>query len=284
MYLHKKWGDILAFYTIFEQLCNEESISPAQVRTDLGINQSTMASWKSRNLTPKAETIQKLADYFGVSVDYLLGVGQRVSATAPSRRISKILRDKKWSLQKLSTETKLPIEILRKFALGDRVEDGRDCLEKIADALHANPAYLMGWTPHEDDEMPYLGITEEMWRLSDNDPDAAHGLQQFAENEEYQQRMFDEENAKRGLAVLKYLEEMGFTVSGRILKSHCEDQINKSGQIIGQTEIADEIGTVLSKDGHTATFTDAEFEELQAVAKEAIEGRFYKKVLEQQKK
>ena len=40
----------------------------------------------------------------------------------------------------------------------------------------------------------------------------------------------------------------------------------------------------LSKDGHTATFTDAEFEELQAGAKEAIEGKFYKKVLEQQKK
>ena len=193
MYLHKKRGDILAFYTIFEQLCSEENIPPAQVRTDLGINQSTMASWKSRNLTPKAETIQKMADYFGVSVDYLLGMGQRVSAAAPSRRISKILRDKKWSLQKLSTETNLPIEVLRKFALGDRVEDGRDCLEKIADALHANPAYLMGWTPHEDDEMPYLEITEEMWRLSDNDPDAAHGLQQFAEDEEYQ-RAVDEED------------------------------------------------------------------------------------------
>ncbi len=183
----------MAFYTIFEQLCNEENISPAQVRTDLGISQSTMASWKSRNLTPKAETIQKLADYFGVPVDYLLGVGQRVSATDPNRRIYKILRDKKWSLQKLSTETKLPIEILRKFALGDRVEDGRDCLEKIAGALHANPAYLMGWTVYEDDEMPYLEITEEMWRLSDNDPAAAHGLQQFAEDEEYQRAENGEE-------------------------------------------------------------------------------------------
>ena len=49
-------------------------------------------------------------------------------------------------------------------------------------------------------------------------------------------------------------------------------------------QIADEILTVLSKDGHTATFTDAEFEELQAGAKEAIEGKFFKKVLEQQKK
>ena len=51
-----------------------------------------------------------------------------------------------------------------------------------------------------------------------------------------------------------------------------------------RVQIADEILTVLSKDGHTATFTDAEFEELQAGAKEAIEGKFFKKVLEQQKK
>lgn len=62
----------MGFYTIFEQLCKERGVSPAQVRNNLGISQSTMASWKSRGLTPKAETMQKLADYFGVSVDYLL--------------------------------------------------------------------------------------------------------------------------------------------------------------------------------------------------------------------
>lgn len=89
------------------------------------------------------------------------------------------------------------------------------------------------------------------------------------------------ENAKRGLAVIRYLEEMGFTVSGSILKWHYEDQVDESGKIVGQAQIADEFGTVLSKDGYTATFTDAEFEELQAGAKEAIEGRFYKMVLKQ---
>lgn len=92
------------------------------------------------------------------------------------------------------------------------------------------------------------------------------------------------EQVKRGLAVIRYLEEMGFTVSGSILKWHYEDQVDESGQVVGRAQIGDEFGTVLSKDGHTATFTDAEFEELQAGAKEAIEGKFYKKVLEQQKK
>lgn len=85
------------------------------------------------------------------------------------------------------------METLRKFALGDKVENGREYLKRISDALHANPAYLMGWTGHEEDETAYINITEEMWRLSGNDPDGAHWLQQAMEDEEYQQTMDEQE-------------------------------------------------------------------------------------------
>lgn len=110
-------------------------------------------------------------------------------------------------------------------------------------------------------------------------------LRDLADNswlEEFEQQHPDaNERANRGLAVIRYLEEMGFTISSQVLKWHWE---NESDPPEERVQIADEVGTVLSKDGHTATFTDAEFEELQAGAKEAIEGKFYKKVLEQQKK
>lgn len=110
-------------------------------------------------------------------------------------------------------------------------------------------------------------------------------LRDLADNswlEEFEQQHPDaNERANRGLAVIRYLEEMGFTISSQVLKWHWE---NESDPPEERVQIADEILTVLSKDGHTATFTDAEFEELQAGAKEAIEGKFYKKVLEQQKK
>lgn len=62
----------MGFYSMFERLCNEKGVSPAQVRADLGISQSTMASWKSRGLTPKYDTAKKLAQYFGIEVDDLL--------------------------------------------------------------------------------------------------------------------------------------------------------------------------------------------------------------------
>lgn len=61
------------FYERFEKLCKEREVTPAQVRKQLGISQSTMASWKSRDLTPNAVTLVQLADYFEITVDALLG-------------------------------------------------------------------------------------------------------------------------------------------------------------------------------------------------------------------
>lgn len=38
-----------------------------------GVAQSTVGGWESGKREPKFETMQKIADFFGVSVDYLLG-------------------------------------------------------------------------------------------------------------------------------------------------------------------------------------------------------------------
>ena len=61
------------FYDVFLSLCDVYGTTPVEVRKKLGISQSTMASWKSRGLTPSAGMAVRLANYFGVSVDYLLG-------------------------------------------------------------------------------------------------------------------------------------------------------------------------------------------------------------------
>lgn len=59
------------FYDRFVELCRARGKSPAAVTRELGLNNSSPTAWK-RGATPKGETLQKLADYFGVSVDYLL--------------------------------------------------------------------------------------------------------------------------------------------------------------------------------------------------------------------
>ena len=62
----------MAFYDMFERLCSERGITPTQVARDTGLTQQTVSHWKTRGSVPKARTIQKLADYFGVSVYKLL--------------------------------------------------------------------------------------------------------------------------------------------------------------------------------------------------------------------
>lgn len=55
-------------------LCKERGIKGGRMCTDLGISKSLMTDLKSgRKKGVNAETAQKLATYFGVSVGYLLG-------------------------------------------------------------------------------------------------------------------------------------------------------------------------------------------------------------------
>lgn len=61
------------FYDIFMELCEEKGVTPAMVRKVLGISQSTMASWKSRGLSPNASTLLQISEYFGTTPAYLLG-------------------------------------------------------------------------------------------------------------------------------------------------------------------------------------------------------------------
>ena len=61
-------------YAIFEQLLKERGIRAADVSKATGISSGVFTDWKKGRYTPKIDKMQKIADYFGVSVDYLQGV------------------------------------------------------------------------------------------------------------------------------------------------------------------------------------------------------------------
>ncbi|EGP5556545.1 XRE family transcriptional regulator [Enterococcus faecium] len=54
-----------------KKLCNQRGISVYQLEEKIEIGRNTIYQWNKR--TPSTEKIQKVADYFDVSVDYLLG-------------------------------------------------------------------------------------------------------------------------------------------------------------------------------------------------------------------
>ncbi len=67
------------FFDRFKALCDERGISVYRACTDIGLNRSAVAKWKSGG-KPNSSTAARLADYFGVTTDYLLGQSQERSA------------------------------------------------------------------------------------------------------------------------------------------------------------------------------------------------------------
>ena len=59
-------------YEIYCKLRDERKLSNYAVSKATGINQSTFSDWKSGRSVPKQEKLQKIADYFGVSLEYLM--------------------------------------------------------------------------------------------------------------------------------------------------------------------------------------------------------------------
>ena len=69
----KKKACLFLFYDVFEQLCYENRTSPSKVCVELGLSKTASSFWKRTNGIPKRETLEKIAERFNVSVDYLLG-------------------------------------------------------------------------------------------------------------------------------------------------------------------------------------------------------------------
>lgn len=71
------------FKQIFTKLCADRNLDPTVVCKNIGISKSNYSNWNDSSV-PRATTLQKLADYFGVSVDYLLGKEEQQKENAPT--------------------------------------------------------------------------------------------------------------------------------------------------------------------------------------------------------
>lgn len=60
------------YYENFEKLCNDNKTNPSRVSKATGISTATLTSWKKGVYTPKQDKLQLIADFFNVSVDYLM--------------------------------------------------------------------------------------------------------------------------------------------------------------------------------------------------------------------
>ena len=73
-------------YEIFKQLLEERHVTAYQVSKATGISTGSLSDWKNGRSSPKTEKLKKIADYFGVSVDYLMGNEDTDTKKAPASK------------------------------------------------------------------------------------------------------------------------------------------------------------------------------------------------------
>lgn len=73
---------IVVFYDRFEELCRAKGVKPQRACIEMGLSRSIAAKWKNTGTKPSADVLPKIADYFNVSIEFLLSGEQ--TQTAPT--------------------------------------------------------------------------------------------------------------------------------------------------------------------------------------------------------
>lgn len=82
---YKEGGTNLEFSTRLTSLRKEKKLLQADVANKVGIARATYGAYEQGNRQPDFDTLEKLADFFGVSLDYLLG-RTNISALTPQEK------------------------------------------------------------------------------------------------------------------------------------------------------------------------------------------------------
>jgi transcriptional regulator with XRE-family HTH domain len=80
----------------------------------MGLSNSLATKWKNTGAIPKGETLAKIADYFGVSVAYLLGTEQKEKPTAESGELTEEeMKFLEWFRSQASEKDKAILKTMR---------------------------------------------------------------------------------------------------------------------------------------------------------------------------
>lgn len=74
----------MQFSLRFKQLCKEKGVTQKKALEDMGFHRNAVQSWIDGN--PSADALRKLAGYFDMSTDELLGVETKKAPTPKGER------------------------------------------------------------------------------------------------------------------------------------------------------------------------------------------------------
>ena len=82
------------FGDVFKQLRLEKGLSQDKIAEELDVSQPLIAKWESHQSTPAPEMLDYIADYFNISVDYLIGRSKYKNLESDNSELDNVLFNK----------------------------------------------------------------------------------------------------------------------------------------------------------------------------------------------
>lgn len=154
-----------------KQLRVEAKLTQQQMAEAFNIKQPTYAQWETGRTKPKGETLEKFADFFNVSTDYLLGKTQpKKELSVFPERLRQLRIETDLTQQELAKNLNVSQQIIGLWERGER-KPKIEAITNIAEYFNVSPKYLIGETNNREIETIELEAEDKLFKATIKDLD-----------------------------------------------------------------------------------------------------------------
>ena len=131
------------FATRLRDLMKKSKVTQQDLATSVGTTRQAISQYADGSVQPNIEKLYKIAEFFHVSADYLLGISPVTSSDADIKQINQMLGLSEKSIIELKDMLDVIRSCAREGALKiNNIEDVDECLQKWTESMPMPPALL----------------------------------------------------------------------------------------------------------------------------------------------
>ncbi|HEL1312680.1 TPA: helix-turn-helix transcriptional regulator, partial [Streptococcus equi subsp. zooepidemicus] len=128
-----------------KELRKEKGLTQAELAQVINTNQSQYGKYENGKTNLSLENAKILADYFGVSPAYLLGLETEFEPVeSRETQFQMLVKDRKLSLREISEDTGINYSTIGNYNQGTRIPNARNAAI-LADYFRVSVGYLLGY-------------------------------------------------------------------------------------------------------------------------------------------
>jgi len=184
-----------------KQLRKERKLTQRELADKLGISHGSVALYETGDRKPDPEMINKIADFFDVTVDYLFGRTEHkreivVDNIALPHRLKQLREQRKWTQSQLGEKLGVSSATINRYEKGIRHPDP-EILMKLVDLFDVSMDWLYGRTDNpKETVIDNLAFHRSDDPMKDLPPEAWEELQNYLDYLAHKYKPKNKDNKK----------------------------------------------------------------------------------------